>query len=878
MQSAYELLDPDSAAQDHSHARDHVEDSEALPLKTLERWIDEIRNQPSWRLHADKCCEYYDGNQLSAERIQALKEVGLDPHYTNLIKPTVDAVLGLEAKTRTDWIVKADDERSLGVAEAFSAKLKEAERESRADRARSDAYAGQIKAGFAAVEVSRSTNPFDYPYRVSTIHRRELWWDWKSTKPDWSDARWLVRKRWHDADLVAAHFPQHAELIRHAASGWSNYSDWMALLDKDQSSAALYGGARDVERQSTIEELEWRDTERGRVCVYEAWYRTWHRGAVLVLPTGRKIEFDRRNPQHIAVVASGLVQPRVGVYDKMRVAYYIGPHRVHDQATNRRRFPYIPFWGHKEDLTGIPYGLIRAMLSPQDRVNSRQNRMDWLLKAKRVMIDADALDTKTNSFSDVSREIANANGFIVRNPNRRNPNAIEVDENFAMTQQQFQLLMEDKAQVQQTGGVYAAMMGQSSNASSGLAIQSLIEQGTTTLAEINDNYSFATRLVGEALLDLIREDMGSAEQSVQIDTGTKRKTIYLNRPAFDEELQQSFKENDVQSAHIKVVLDEVPSTPTYRAQQLAQLTEVAKSLPPNMQAFVVPFLIEATDLQKRNQIAALLRQQMGIVDPDDNSPEAMQAKEQAEAAMKQQQDINNAAVQLESRLKNAEAALKEAQAQKVQAEAQQIQNQGAQQAAPSDAQTPQLAQEVDELIQSLNAEIAQMREEMKKISDDADRKVNEARIRADADIERAEIEREKEEARADADIEIAEINARAQEGNRELQARLAQLEQELQKATQAKPESTKMTRESESNQRTSNTEQKQEPVQMAEQIQALTQAMRDLSKELKDHADRSAKDLVEAVVSAVRVKRSFKFERGPDGRIVGGESTPENQE
>src|SRR3546814_4137902 len=55
--------------------------------------------------------------------------------------------------------------------------------------------------------------------------------------------------------------------------------------------------------------------------------------------------------------------------------------------------------------------------------------------------------------------------------------------------------------------LFRSMMGQQSNASSGLAIQSLVEQGTTTLAEINDNYRMARRNVGDAVLTLIREDM-----------------------------------------------------------------------------------------------------------------------------------------------------------------------------------------------------------------------------------------------------------------------------------------------------------------------------------------------------------------------------------
>ena len=58
----------------------------------------EIRHQPHWRREADRAADYYDGNQLSPETVDKLKERGQPPLISNLIKPTVDTVLGMEAK------------------------------------------------------------------------------------------------------------------------------------------------------------------------------------------------------------------------------------------------------------------------------------------------------------------------------------------------------------------------------------------------------------------------------------------------------------------------------------------------------------------------------------------------------------------------------------------------------------------------------------------------------------------------------------------------------------------------------------------------------------------------------------------------------------
>lgn len=735
-----------------------------MDLMRLERILSDIQNEPNWRYEADKCSDYYDGNQLDAETISKLDDKGLGPLITNLVKPTVDAVLGLEAKTRTDWNVVADDEQVVEVAEAINAKLHEAERETRADRARSDAYAGQVKAGFSAVEVSRSTNPFDYTYRVQMVHRRELYWDWRSTRYDWKDARYVVRKRWNDADVVAAFFPQHRELILAAAASWSG--NWQSTLFLPNASVAeMLNNGINVERRTNLEDQEWRDTERGRVCVFEVWYRTWHRGAVLALPNGRKVEYDEHKPEHVAAVATGRVKVRVGVFDKLRCAYFIGPHRVADFATTRRNFPYLPFFGYREDTTGIPYGLIRAMISPQDEINARRAKMMWLLSQKRVQIDSDALDQKYNTLSDGSRELARSDGFIVMNPNRVNRQAaLKVDENLELGQFQFRLLEESKNALQQAGGIYSSMLGAPSNVTANSAMQTLIEQGTITLAEINDNYVFASRLVGEALVDLIREDLDGQSMTVPVDTGTVRKSVYINRPAVDQKTGQRYLENNTSTAAVRVGLTDVPSTPSYRAHQLVQLTEIAKSLPPTMQGFFTPFILELTDLPTRRQLADLMRRQLGMP-PDPNSQEgkqqiAAQEKQVAEAAAMQTRKIA------------ADIAEQEAKTRKLLAEAE---------AARRGQEDHGGAEQIDALTRSHREQIDALKAQIVELRAQAAGSTAQANIKADAELAKAAEETERERIRADAAIAAAQIAADADKRVEEVTRQMDKLRADLEK-------------------------------------------------------------------------------------------------
>lgn len=738
--TGFHLLDGSDGAT--AHARDQAPaEPGALSVMQLERWLDEIRNQPSWRREADKACDYYDGNQLDADTLAQLDDKGLGPLTTNLIQPTVNAVLGMEAKTRTDWRVGGDDDQYQDVAEALSAKMHEAEREAQADVATSDAYAGQIKAGFGVVEVSRNSNPFNYPYRVTSVPRSEMYWDWRSRALDWSDARYVVRKKRYDADHIAAFFPQHRELILSAA-GWRDWADH--LTNEARASADFFNDVGQGTR-TTWDDLDWRDIERRVVTCFEVWYRVWVRGLVLALPGGRTLEFNEQNQIHRALVASGAVQPKLAVYDKLRCAFHIGPIRVQDRATNRRRFPYIPFFGYREDLTGVPYGIIRAMLSPQDEVNARSARMMWLLKSRRTFIDSDALHEKYNTMSDANRELGRADAFIVTNPNAAR-GQIKVEDNFQLSQQQFQIMQERKQAIQDAAGVYAAMMGQNSNASSGLAIQSLVEQGVTTLAKINDNYRVARRGVGNALLDLIKEDLTS-QAEILVDNGTAKRKVVVNIPRRDPVTGQEYKENDVQTAPVKVALSDVPSTPTYRAQQFSAFAEILKSMPPNMQALLIPFALEMSDFGKRKEMAAFLREQLGI-QADPNSPEAQQAKQQASQA---------AEAQAQAAMQDAQSKIEERQArtQKLLAEAERIR---AEAGAAGDADTVGL----------VDGAMARYEEELQKLRQQVTDRTTEWQTR----LQQTEMHEQAETVRA-------RIRAEAQTGGAQLQARFAQLTDEV---------------------------------------------------------------------------------------------------
>ncbi|WP_221066127.1 hypothetical protein [Methylomagnum ishizawai] len=614
--------------------RDRDPRSDGLSLAQFEKFTQQIRDQPDWRVEADRCADYYDNNQLDRETLARLEARGMGPLIRNLVKPTIDLVLGIEAQNKRDWRVEADTDEVEETAEGLSSKLHESEREARADRAISDAFGASVKAGLGWVEVGESPDPFDYPDTVEYIHRREMWWDWFARKPDLKDAGWLIRRRWYEVDYLKGLLPQWAWVFDTAFDNWGR-----AWIDSGDRQPWLGEGPEQPAR-SSLTEMEWIDRTRRRVCLHEVRHRVYVRGYVLTLPDGRVVELDLDNPMHLLAVNQG-VRPEARLYSKWQVSLWAGPYRLSASDKVPNGLPWIPFWAFREDLTGIPYGMIRTMVSQQDEVNARRQMLMWMLSSVVVQMDADALDQKNNTIGDVMERVARPDFAVILDPNRTNKaGGFNISRNAQLANQQFEVMKDAEQGLQAVAGVFGQMLGDAGSVTAGTAINQLINQGTTGLAELFDNLGYARRLVGERLLSQIRQRIKGVEVDVVVgERGKPRSIITLNRPAVDPRTGLVYLENDTERCKLKVALEDVPSTPTYRTQQQTMMAEMIKGLPPQLQAVAAPYWVELGDSPRKHELAGAMRKVLGLGgDGSGDDPETValrQRVEQLTAALEQ---------------------------------------------------------------------------------------------------------------------------------------------------------------------------------------------------------------------------------------------------
>lgn len=577
------------------------------------QWLREMDEEPGWRATADKEMDYADGNQLDTELLAAMKEQGIPPAIEDRIGPMLLALQGYETTTRTDWRVSANSgqEGADDVAQALNEELNQAERKSKADDACSDAFRPQVGVGLGCVEVKFESDPTKFPFKCAAVHRNEVRWDWQAQEWDLSDARYFKRDKWLLPDRIARAFPQHRELIlqcgRHGAQWWNE-----GLNSRFSSQGGASTGLQNASlegRSSTIEEARWYSRVSKQLCLTELWYRRWVEATLLETPDGRVVEYDSENQAHNYGIATGRTKPFRAVVSKVRRSYWLGPHKLHDSPTPypHDHFPYVMFWGFREDRTRVPYGYVRGVIYQQDSLNSGTALQRWGMAAYRTERTKGAVAMTDAQFR---RQIGRRNADITLDQEHMEKKGarFEVKRDVQLSEQQLQLMNNCRSVFEQLSAAPAAFTGQRGNATSGLQERTQLEQANQSLGTVMSNFRKARTLMGEMLLAMIIKRLGDKPKQVSIegDAVLPDRTISLNQLETDPQ-GYSYLSNDVQRTLCKVQLDEVPSTAGYRSQQLYAFQEVIKTMPPQFQQAAFPYMVALMDTPYKKQIIEALR-------------------------------------------------------------------------------------------------------------------------------------------------------------------------------------------------------------------------------------------------------------------------------
>lgn len=297
---------------------------------------------------------YRHGAHYTAEQIEAFRRRRQPVVTYNRIGRKIDGVVGLVEKMRLDPKAYPRTPKHEQGAELATAVIRycmdEQEWKAKSPICAGDAATDGI--GGVEIEIERGDQG-DAEIGFDIVDPDGFFYDPRSTRMDFSDARFMGVGKWMDIDQAKDLFPDKAEDLDSAIDG----SELTSNSDRDQ---------------------KWYSSEQGRVRVVDHWYR--HKGEwCWTIYTG----------------SMKLMEGKSYLTDEKK----------------KTECKYIMFSANV-DHDGDRYGFVRNLKSANDEINARRSKGLHELNTRRIIAEEGAF----NDIEVARREAARPDGVVIHNP------------------------------------------------------------------------------------------------------------------------------------------------------------------------------------------------------------------------------------------------------------------------------------------------------------------------------------------------------------------------------------------------------------------------------------------------------------------------------
>ena len=562
-----------------------------LPAETLDRYYQSWEQSKSGEIQEQyQASRYYHGKQWTDAELRILQRRKQPATTKNRIKRKVDFLVGVEQRLRRDPKCYPRTPAAEQAAPVSTACLRSVEDETRWQAIASAATKDALIRGIGVIWQGAKIVKGRAEVRKSHIPSDRFFYDPCSEAWDFSDARFLGEWQWADMDEAVELLPFAAEMIETLAS----VGQHGALSTLPQEFAKSHNWA------------SWVDAKKRMIRLVSIWYKcrgNWMFdylvGPVSLCPEGHDCK---------------------------------SPYVAEDGNTEH---PYRP-WSPYIDESGTRYGVVRDMISLQDGINKRSSKMLHMLHVRQTMAKAGAVD----DVDKMKAELARPDGHVVVN----NFEEFQVLDQTAQLQGQFELLQEDKAEIENLGP-NPGLIGRGVENQSGKAILAQQNSGMTELSPVFENLREWKLSVYHKDWRLIRQ-FWTGERYIRV-TGDPRAIEFLNINRIVENplTGQVQVENAVAEMDVDVILDEGPDTVTMREELIEQLSNLGPGVvPPEI-------LIELSNIGEKDMLLKRL-QEARQPPPEMVAMQTQMAKlEAALNAVKVDEGIANAAAKNAQTLK-----------------------------------------------------------------------------------------------------------------------------------------------------------------------------------------------------------------------------------
>lgn len=396
----------------------------AQRIEWFEDWEEQTRDaQQLSRRDRD----YYDNQQWTPEEVAELERRKQPVLTKNKIARKINFILGEEIKKRVDPVARPRTPQHEDAARAATDALRYVDEEQRFDSVRSAVLKNCLIEGYGGALKELEEEDGEYRHKLTHVEWDRLFYDPHSRKVDFIDAKYLGIVLWMDLDDAALAYPDAADALNAALS-------------------------RDVGSSDTTEDTprhRWADKRRKRVKIVEMYFRIgrdWFRS---VFTQGADLE----EPTQTAYMDE---KGRHSVCPLVMLSCYV-------------------------DADGMRYGVVRALISPQDEINKRSSKALHLLSVRQVIAERDFVQDPQKFQS----ELAKPDGFAEVEPNALAEQRVQVSQTGDLAQGQIALLQEAKADIE-TIGPSSATLPDLPDSASGRAFMARQQAASQELGTIFD--------------------------------------------------------------------------------------------------------------------------------------------------------------------------------------------------------------------------------------------------------------------------------------------------------------------------------------------------------------------------------------------------------
>jgi hypothetical protein len=457
---------------------------------------------------------YYHAAQWTAAEIAALKK-RLQPVVTfNRIGRKIDGVVGLLERMRQDpkGFPRTPQHQEGADIATYTLRyvLDQQEWKAKSPECARDGAIDGI--GGIQIELEQGDQG-DVEVGFEVVEPDTFFYDPRSFKLDFSDARFLGTAKWLDLELACEMFPDKEQELR--AASHNDGSDLTTDSDRD---------TRWYDSNGTVR----------RVRVVDEWYQ--HKGEwCWAIFTGSLVLME-------------------------------GKSYLRDEK-KKSACRYIMFSANV-DHDGDRYGFVRNMKSAQDEINHRRSKGLHELSSRRLMAERGAFDDVEKARTEAKR----ADGVIIRNKGFE----AEFDDSAKMAnlEGQFKFLENAYAELENFGP-NPALIGQGIENKSGRAIALLQQAGTAELGPYILAYRGWKLRVYRALWNAIQQHW-SGERWIRVtDDQNVAQFIQLNGIGTDPQTGMPTMVNALGSLDVDIILDESEDYVNMMAESFDTLSALA---------------------------------------------------------------------------------------------------------------------------------------------------------------------------------------------------------------------------------------------------------------------------------------------------------------